>query len=285
MFARIFHLRRRRAATKDSAAARGAKWAAAPLILGLGLTLLLRRRKIASDAPVRIEPDDIQSGDAVPLGPESLNETELPSSVSGAAPEKSASVDESVFEPIEQVKPKEETPGLVEFDIPTLISPGKPWDQERAAPATLNDLETGPRAHPASQSARRGRRRVLAAAVIFLLAAAVVYGTVGAVRSRENKRSPLLFANAGSATAVAPPAEGPMGGSSPNESGTIPETDTTRLTPPAERASAPASESSPALTTPAAVKQQRLHRRSNQSRQPQGAHRKTKNRVPWKVSF
>jgi len=123
-------------------------------------------------------------------------------------------------------------------------------------------------------------------AATFLLVGAVVYGTVGAVRSHQDKRPPLLVADTNSAPAAEPPAEAPDATASPNDSAIPATTHPAEQASPAESPSTfPSESASPAAPDRAATKHQHGRHRSHRSREAQPANRKTKDPVPWKVSF
>jgi hypothetical protein len=262
---------------------------AAPILIGLGIAIYLRRKQLADrqrESNLTIEPDEILvSACPLPID-EAVGEPQIQSDTPLEAAATDALRSLIPSEPVELVEAPDNNHLRSEFKIPTLIPPLTSVPASK--PASTADTPLGDRFSPRRLRTRgRTARRVAAAALSFLVAAAIVYGTLGAVRSHEKKTGPLLFSDATSPPEAEAPAEGPKPETPQSDSPTTPPTEQSAPPMVAEASPPPAAElPSPENALPASQQHQRKHvRHSRPPRHATTVNRKTKTPVPWKVSF
>jgi hypothetical protein len=270
---------------------------AAPILVGLGVVLYVRRKQLAArqrESRATIKLDEISVSETpLPIG-EAVGEPQIQSDAPVAFAPTSALPSPIASERIASAEAQEKPDRVHELKIPTLIPPLTKFPSSEPNLSTANRpvSDTLPRR---SQSSRgRAPRRVAAAALSFLVAAAVVYGTVGAVRSHEKKTGPLLFSDAPPSTQPEAPAEGPRLESPPSSVPRTASPDQAASPGVSEQPGAASAESTPVAaaspdpaenTIPAPQHQRKKARHSHSSQHPGTAKRTSKTPAPWKVSF
>src|SRR4051794_7595916 len=266
-----------------------AVWIAVPIVIvGLGLAVYLRRKRLGANRDLRrwVEPDNLPVLDTPSPTDEWVSDPQIRSDAPTSLPGTTESISITGSERVVAHESEQNIPRADEFVIPTLVPALAKSGSRRSATSKWPDRDFESLSQPPSPSRRRGARRVAAAALTFLVTAAIVYGTVGAVRSHQKITGPLLSADTASGSPADPPAEGPNLQPAPPDPAPALPADTASPAP-TEGFNGDASSQSPraAETATPPARQQRKHVRHPHSRRSPAVSRHSKPKVPWKVRF
>jgi hypothetical protein len=255
-------------------------WIVAPIVVGVGVALYLRRKKLADGFRHRapsIAPSGVTDFAATAPLDEWVSEPQIQPDAKPDFLPASASLPVGASEASEAKESRAD-----EFVIPMLIPLSPGFDPDHSTRAAVR-----PGAPRRSGSARRSARRIAAAALTFLVTAAIVYGTVGAVRSHQKSTGPLLFAESTAPTPSEAPAEGPnFEATQAGHSSMPPGNQALPASSPENLGAAPSQSPGSAIAqSPPPTEPRKIHRRHSASRHSRTAKGKTKTPVPWKVSF